>query len=80
MTTDEKIDQALNDFQFKENQDKENDMLNEQILCRTAYISLKFQIDLANKGDKSNPNASKFKSSVNVLQQFYTMSKEVLNE
>ena len=80
MNLEEKIDKALEDFQFLEEQDRENVMVNEQVLLRTAYKALDFQQGLAEKGNESNPNASKFKSSVNILIQFYKMSKECLNQ
>ncbi len=80
MTNEDKINTALEDFQFLEEQDKENSMVNEQILYRTAHKSLMFQIDLINKSTRNDSNATNFKSSVNVLMQFYKAAKGVLNE
>lgn len=80
MTTDEKIDQALEDFQFLEEQDKENVMIEEYLLYKAATNALKFQVDLLTKASRNDSNALKFKSSTNVLIQLLKAYKKGLDK
>lgn len=80
MTAQDKIDTALNDFQFLEDQTKQNNLVNEYFLQRAGYNALMFQVDLANKSKRNDSNALKFKDSVNILQQLFKAFKTLLND
>lgn len=80
MNTEEKIYNALEDFQFLENQDKENVMVGEYFLYRASMNALKFQLDLIANTSRNDSNAVKFKSSTNVLMQLLKAYKKDLDK
>lgn len=80
MNTEERIDNALDDFQLLQNQTNKNQLMNEYFLQREGYSALMFQVELMNNSKRNDSNALKFKSSVNILQQLYKAFKTLLNE
>ncbi len=80
MTNEDKINKALEDFQFLEEQDKENVMIGEYALYQAGLGALKFQVDLANKSTRNDSNAVKFKSSTNIFIQLLKAYKSLLDK
>lgn len=80
MTTEERIDKSLNDFEFLENQHREDELIKEFDLMQLSKTVLGGFKNLADKSKKNDSNALNFKNGINILIKLLNAYSGLLNK